>query len=467
MRKRKTVFALAVCLCLFCAFLAPAASADGAAYTQARNSVAVVSTVLDVEGTVAGSFGYGTGFFVGENGKAPEYLITNHHVVEDFLENGAGQLMQIEDEDQVYNARVHVFVFFDSSSYVQAQVVDYSASADLALLRLENPTDQRVPLTLCAPTIDMVGSPVYAIGFPGLSDNEFAGPTSQWGADDVTITTGTISRLFTESGTMARRIQTDATISSGNSGGPLVNAQGQAVGVNYLSVTSVSQQTVDKIYYAVNIEEAITLLDRNGVDYMLAGESPAVEQPAATGVPAAQPDPKDEDSGFPVVWVIVGVVAAAAIVAAVLVLGKRKAPAPAKEAAAVPPSPAPAPNFPATAPAAPAAADDSGYRIQGVSGALAGQRFMLRNSSPVVLGRDRQRSNILFPQDTPGVSGRHCGLWVESGKVYLQDLGSSHGTYIQPGTRLAGGQSVQLRPGDSFYLGSPQECFTLVSKGGK
>lgn len=466
MKKKERLFALAVCLCLFCALLTPQAAAAAGDYAQARNSVAVVSSVLDVNGTVAGSFGYGSGFFVGETGKEPEYLLTNHHVVADFLDNGAGQLVQFEDEGQVYSARVHVYVFFDSGDYVEAQVVDYNSSADLALLRLGSPTDKRVPLTLCVPTADMAGSPVYAIGFPGLSDNEYASPTSQWGADDVTITSGTLSRLFTESGTMARRIQTDAVISGGNSGGPLVNAAGQAVGVNYSSVTAVSQETVDKVYYAVSIEEAVTLLERNGVAYTLAGQSQEVTEPISAIESAPEPA---EKAVSPLIWVAVGVLAAAAVAVAVVLLIKRKgAPAKAPAGAQTTPFGDMQAQFPPTAPAqSPAGADDSDFRIQGVSGALAGQRFMLRKGSPVVLGRDPQRSNILFPKDTPGVSGRHCGLWVENGQVFLQDLGSSHGTYLQPGTRLAGGQPVQLRPGDSFYLGSPKESFALVSKGGK
>ena len=473
--KKNRIHVFAACLCLAFSLLtaaAPAAFASSSitSYSQARNGVAVVATYLDVEGTIIGGFGYGSGFFVGENGQAPEYLVTNHHVVAEFLDNGAGQLVQIQNDGQVYNARVHVYVFFDSNDYVDAQVVDYNESADLALLRLGSPSDKRVPLSLCVPTADMVGSPVYAIGFPGLSDNEYASPTTQWGADDVTVTSGTISRLFTESGTMARRIQTDAAISGGNSGGPLVSADGAVVGVNYSSVTSVSSNTVDKVYYAVNIEEAITLLNRNGVSYVLTGESQgAGESEGSDAAPAPAPEPK---SAFPTVWVIVSAAAVAVVAVAAVLLTKRKpapVPEPAKEPAYArtgPAAKAALADFPATAPATPGRADDSGYRIQGVSGALAGQRFMLRTGSPVILGRDPEKSNIQFPANTPGVSGRHCGLWVEGGKVYIQDLGSTHGTFIQPGTRLAGSQPVQLKAGDSFFLGSPSESFTLVSKGG-
>lgn len=500
--KKNNIRALTVCLlaCFLLAAAAPAAfAAGGNEYSQARNGVAVVASVLDVDGTIAGSFGYGSSFFVGEEGKAPEYLITNHHVVEDYLDNGAGQLIQFEDQGQVYNARVHVYVFFDSSDYVEAQVVDYSESADLALLRLGSPTDKRVPLTLCIPSADMAGSPVYAIGFPGLSDNEYASPTSQWGADDVTITSGTLSRLFTESGTMARRIQTDAAISGGNSGGPLVNGAGQVVGVNYSTVTAVSGNTMDKVYYAVNIEEAITLLDRNNVKYVLAGDNtPAPVDPEQTdgagtdgagtngagtngaGTDGAETDSagtngtgtdviennrEDKPASSPIVWVIVGVLAAA-VVAAVAVLAVKKTkkqPVSANGSGPVYPKTTNVPPAPAPAPANP---NDSGFRIQCASGALAGQRFMLRRDARLALGRDSSRCNVVFPASTPGVSGLHCCVWVEGGKVYIQDMSSSHGTFLASGMRLGAGQAVELRLGDSFSLGSPNERFTVTRKGG-
>ena len=198
--------------------------------------------------------------------------------------------------------------------------------------------------------------------------------------------------------------------------------------------------------------------------------TPAPEEPVPEPTPGPGPTPT-----FPVIWAVVAALAVIAVVVAVVLIMKRKSAAAKQPAYTAPSGPAAAPSFPPTAPAVPAVsaassnagADDSGFRIQGVSGTLNGQRFMLRKSSPVVLGRDPQRCNVVFPANTPGVSGRHCGLWVKDGKVFLQDLGSSHGTYVQPGTRLAGNQAVELHQGDVFYLGSPKESFTIAIKGGK
>ena len=57
-------------------------------------------------------------------------------------------------------------------------------------------------------------------------------------------------------------------------------------------------------------------------------------------------------------------------------------------------------------------------------------------------------------------------MWYEGGKILLKDLGSSHGTFVQPGMRLAANQTMELHVGDSFYLGTPQECFVIAEKRG-
>ena len=69
----------------------------------------------------------------------------------------------------------------------------------------------------------MVGSTIYAVGYPGLAENVFADATTTWGPSDVSVTSGSISRLLTTSGTGQMRLQIDCVIRHGNSGGPLVN----------------------------------------------------------------------------------------------------------------------------------------------------------------------------------------------------------------------------------------------------
>jgi S1-C subfamily serine protease len=111
----------------------------------------------------------------------------------------------------------------DSSEPVSAQVIGKDPSTDIALLKVDAPSDQLHPLTLGNSSQVQVGAPVVAIGNPfGL---------------DRTVTAGIVSALQREikapnGFTINNVIQTDAAINPGNSGGPLLDANGSVIGIN-------------------------------------------------------------------------------------------------------------------------------------------------------------------------------------------------------------------------------------------
>ncbi|NJL71082.1 MAG: trypsin-like serine protease [Candidatus Competibacteraceae bacterium] len=188
---------------------APTASAalpvaDWAAIAaELRSAIVMVratfpETVLFYEGK-----GSGTGIIVGAGGKAV-YIITNAHVVQ-----GA--------------AIVTVALPGDARERA-ANVIAVSACDDLAVLRVVDGAGLTVaPLARQAP---QVGDPVVAMGYP-LGD--FLGT-------DLTLTTGIVSKVGATFDDLAYSdlIQTDTAINSGNSGGPLINAVGEVVGINTL-----------------------------------------------------------------------------------------------------------------------------------------------------------------------------------------------------------------------------------------
>ena len=112
--------------------------------------------------------------------------------------------------------------FWDGSTY-DATVVGTDPSTDLAVIKVDAPADVLVPLELGDSTQLSVGESVVAIGSPfGL---------------EGTVTSGIVSALNREmtspnNFTISNSIQTDAAINHGNSGGPLLNAAGQVIGVN-------------------------------------------------------------------------------------------------------------------------------------------------------------------------------------------------------------------------------------------
>lgn len=455
MKKRMIALAAAALLLVG---LMPAASADFDVST--RESVVVVATYLDTQNYGEAGFGWGTGFFVGKQGEDPSYLVTNYHVIEDYVEFGSGELIEVALSDTVTDtARCKVRAYYDSNTYDEAYIVEYNASMDVAILRLDNPTSQRKPIALCSPTDSMVGSTVYAVGYPGLSENMFAESTSKWGLSDMTVTSGSVSRLLTTSGTGQRNIQIDCDIKHGNSGGPLVNADGAAIGITTWSVTNSGNQ--ESVNYAVNIDEAITLLNRNGVAYETAGaaaqpsEDPGATPPDKSEEPTTTPEPATPPAAEPEAksntLLIAGGAAVVVVLAAVVLLSKKKKSAPISQ----PISP--------TGPAVPAIGAVGGLRLQCLSGNFAGRRFPIEKQ--VRIGRDPARNDLVYPANAPGVSGVHCVVKVEGGQLWLTDLGSSHGTYLN-GRKLTANQASPLNPGDRFYLGSENEMFQITVKGG-
>jgi len=176
------------------------ADAPGVVYVQAQQAPKAPSP-LDPFGGSGGGTATGSGFVVDHAG----HILTNAHVVD-----GAQKI-----EVTLGNT--------DSSQPVSAQVVGKDPSTDVAMLKVDVPSDQLHPLSLGDSSQVSVGDPVVAIGNPfGL---------------DRTATAGIVSALQREikapnGFTINNVIQTDAAINPGNSGGPLLDAQGRVIGIN-------------------------------------------------------------------------------------------------------------------------------------------------------------------------------------------------------------------------------------------
>lgn len=177
------------------------------AYATIYNSVGPSVVSINVIARSSGSSfqgnqqlqqGTGTGFVIDQQG----HIVTNNHVVD-----GA---IQVEVN------------FFDGSIY-RGQVVGVDPDSDLAVIQVERPADELVPVALGDSDNLFIGQEVVAMGSP------FDEP---W-----TLTTGVISALNRSISGLGQFqigsvIQTDAAINPGNSGGPLINMNGEVIGVN-------------------------------------------------------------------------------------------------------------------------------------------------------------------------------------------------------------------------------------------
>jgi S1-C subfamily serine protease len=173
--------------------------------------------------TISSDSGTGTGIIVSADGE----VLTNQHVID-----GA-------DEVQVR--------LFGATSPITADVLAEDESNDLALLKLRNQSGL-TPAVFADPESIAVGDPVVAVGYALALDG---GPS---------VTSGIISALnrtlqLDSEVFLNALIQTDAAISSGNSGGPLINLRGEVVGVNTAVANGGFNSSANNIGFAIGVAE--------------------------------------------------------------------------------------------------------------------------------------------------------------------------------------------------------------------
>jgi S1-C subfamily serine protease len=169
-----------------------------ALYQQVNPGVVSIQTLTDQGG------GLGSGFVYDKEG----HIITNYHVVD-----GATSLE----------------VDFPSGLKLEGKVVAKDPDSDLAVVKVDAPADQLVPLALGDSSQLKVGQPVIAIGNPfGLTSTMTTGIVSALGRTMESMRQAPGGSFFTAAG----QIQTDAAINPGNSGGPLLDTMGEVIGIN-------------------------------------------------------------------------------------------------------------------------------------------------------------------------------------------------------------------------------------------
>lgn len=415
-------------------------------------------SVVFVEFGLEGDEGYwpvssGSGFFIGRTGEDPQTILTNHHVVEDFINFGSGvkqgmdfstfaewvsqtwfgaSLGGLGEKDQEYCISIaaeqwvkfmgnreegyyksKLRIYYDTDDYEEGYLVDSDPIRDMAILRLASPTNKRTPLKIMIPNEEMVSGNVYVVGYPGIADNEFFEAVNEHGENDATVTEGTVSKLFKETGTGRAVIQTDTVIAHGNSGGPMIFENGAAIGIN--SWTVKNNNTMEQVYYALSMEDVVPILEDKDIEYEMVQTS--------------------ESGGKKRLFLFAGGAAVIAVLGAGAVL----------KSALIKKT------------------DDSGFRIQCIRGTLGNKRVMIPGKEKVRMGRATD-NGIVFPENTKGVSKYHCTIWYENGHIYIQDLGSTYGTFVEPGDRLNPNQSVPLSVGQKFWLADQKECFMIQKK---
>ncbi len=161
-------------------------------YNQTRNSVVLISATMD------SGAGQGSGWIYDAEG----HIITNNHVVED-----ANSIQ----------------VTFQTGDIFDATLIGRDPYSDMAVIKVKTPAELLHPLEIGVSNDLVVGETAIAIGNPfGLANTMTVGVISATGRQMSTVDNYAIVDV----------IQTDAAINPGNSGGPLLNLEGEVIGMN-------------------------------------------------------------------------------------------------------------------------------------------------------------------------------------------------------------------------------------------
>jgi len=230
-----------------------------------------VQIIAEFDGDPRGATG--SGFVLDKQG----HVITNNHVVDEAAKDDGN--IEIVDRN---------------GKHSKASVVGRSLVYDIAVLKSEG-VKGMTPAKLGSSEQMRVGETVVAIGSPlGLSSSVTSGIIS---ALDRPVTTGESQ----DDTSYINAVQTDAAINPGNSGGPLVDLQGQVVGVNsaIASVGSIGQDQGGNIGvgFAIPIEQVVVTTDQilktGKAEYPIIGanvqSSRDVDGAQITGVTNGQP----------------------------------------------------------------------------------------------------------------------------------------------------------------------------------
>lgn len=402
---------LAVLIMAFCC-MGFTAFADGDPIADASNSVVFIrSEFWD-------GYGFGSGFAVGEKGQPVEYIVTNAHVVHD------GVTGQTSD---------YITVYFNvmANKFMVAEIYHLDKVKDICVLKLPEPTTERQALPLGRADEVSTGNTVYALGYPdyGTVGQDY----NKFDTSDIVVTRGIISKIARADMTLADAssdtdtnvFMTDAAISSGNSGGPMINENGALIGINTASTTDAASSTAHS-GFAVTVSEVIPALNSAGANYQFYDEI-------------------TEDGGNNNTMLIVIIAVAAAVVigaivaVTVIAAGKKSKGKSSKQT-------------------------DGGKKsneavVIGVSGRFAGSTFAIDNR--VVIGRNPEKCTVCYPVDTKGISGVHCEIRKTSNGFEIVDCGSSNGTFLGNGQRLQPNVPTTIPNGTYFYLASNEQMFQI------
>ena len=365
--------------------------------------------------------GKGSGFVI-DDGK---HIVTNYHVVEAVEKEGAQAWVALGRGRDMLRA---------------LEIRATSQANDIAVLSV----DQK----LAKPSVKMVrrddvkaAEAVIAVGFPGTSDRV----DEDWLNAPATPTPGQVVQKLRLGGG-AHMVQITSDINPGNSGGPVFNSRGYVVGMSTLKGRSSS------LNYAVDADEIMEVVKRTNAVAEFAPAAGAskdsAEKPVAPPPPAPEPFYQNPMviGGAVVVLIILGI--------AGVMMSRKKNSSPSHPQMPI------QPQMPPLAAPKPTVAAVRHPTVTGVSGFFAGKTIELSNGRSLMIGRDPQQAQLVFPSDMNEISRVHCIITFDAvSQTFTVEDRSTNGTFFANGQKING--QARLRSGERFYLSEPAHLFEL------
>ena len=429
----------------------------------------------------------------------PYKTVKKEDVAQDAIEgqNQAREAVTIE--------RSLVYEGFTPERHIKCEVLGYSSDQNFAVLRASRAPDDRVALSLYGGTELGIGSAIAVVGYTdpvatfATERQELRGNRGWWTVDTAAYTiTAAQSYVNCITGFINQYDQTggasflhSAATSNSSEGGALVTESGQVAGVatapvRYLYAPTQPEEALSSDYTGVYIADVISLLERRSIAYG-AQQAPTAE-PETTETPTEEPETTETPTGEPetvepipepgffeklatlarenlLIVILVAVLVVLIVIVLIALIRGRGAPRAHLTAEDVDDDLDDIDGVTPTQPARSAErAPVSTLGLRGVKGELQDKYYRL--DSRLRIGRDPRQNDVLYPVQTKGVSSVHCVLTLRDGRVYIEDVGSTYGTFINGSQRLAKGQLIELHVGDHIGVGSERETLVVANKGG-
>jgi hypothetical protein len=386
--------------------------------------------------------GKGSGFVI-DDGK---HIVTNYHVIEAVEKQGAQAWVALGRGRDLLRA---------------LEIRATSQANDIAVLSV----DQK----LAKPSVKLVlredikaAEPVIAVGFPGTSDRV----DEDWLNAPATPTPGQVVQKLRLGGA-AHMVQITADINPGNSGGPVFNSRGHVIGMSTLKGRSSS------LNYAVDSDEIMEVIKRTNAVAERAPaagsisgtkEQPVTPPPTAETKPVAPPPPPAPEPFYQNPMILGGGAVALILLGIVgFMLSRKKAQPPMPMQMPMQPQMPPQQIPQGPPPAAPkptVAAAVKHSTVSGVSGFFAGKTIEISPGRPMLIGRDPQQAQLVFPSEMSEISRVHCIVSFDaSSQTFTVEDRSTNGTFFVNGQKING--QARLRSGERFYLSDPTHLFEL------